>query len=225
MRSIQHSERVHEWKQAQARCRLASSGTREEPGTLTQGAPVFTAPINYFSSRATGTARTRRMGRSPLALALLGVAAAHGSPHPRRSGHGGALLFAPAALPRGPGHARRPSLCGDPLGSSSARQHARTREPALGPALQLARGRYGPRWQSVATHMLSADDSESARAAKLDLRFYDLVERSERNVDQIERAEVLLKTGFELDGTILRNQQGERVDPETLRGTSVGKSF
>jgi hypothetical protein len=73
--------------------------------------------------------------------------------------------------------------------------------------------------------MLSADDSEAALAAKLDPRFYDLVERSERNVDQIERAEVLLKTGFELDGAILRNQHGERVDPETLRGTSVGKSF
>ena len=182
------------------------------------------AAVNMSETSRNCTARRHdgsMQHRPVIALALLGVAAAHGAPQPRRSSHGGALLFAPAALPRGPGHARRPSAYADPLGSRSARQRA----PALGQTPQLARGRYGPRWQSAASRMLSADDSEAARAAKLDPRFYDLVERSERNVDQIERAEVLLKTGFELDGAILRNQQGERVDPETLRGTSVGKSF
>jgi Fe-S-cluster formation regulator IscX/YfhJ len=75
--------------------------------------------------------------------------------------------------------------------------------------------------------MLAADDGKAERelkraAAKLDPRFVDFVERTERTVEQLERAEVLLPTGFALDGAILRNQQGETVDPETLRGTSVG---
>jgi hypothetical protein len=140
------------------------------------------------------------------ALALLGVAAA-ASPRgsgPLQSHRGrcgrGTLLFAPALQP-----ARAPTGVKTP--------HGRLGQ---GAASYRAAGR-----------MLAADDGKAERelkraAAKLDPRFVDFVERTERTVEQLERAEVLLPTGFALDGAILRNQQGETVDPETLRGTSVG---
>jgi len=60
-------------------------------------------------------------------------------------------------------------------------------------------------------------------AGQLDPRFYDLFDRSQSKVDQLERTDNMAATGFELDDAVLLNQRGERVDPETLRDTSVGK--
>jgi hypothetical protein len=56
----------------------------------------------------------------------------------------------------------------------------------------------------------------------LDPRFYHLFDRSQSKVDQLEHADAMAKTGFELDGAVLINKAGQRIHPETLRGTSVG---
>ena len=56
----------------------------------------------------------------------------------------------------------------------------------------------------------------------LDPRFYHLFDRSQSKVDQLEHADAMAKTGFELDGAVLINKAGQRIHPEALRGTSVG---
>ncbi len=147
-----------------------------------------------------------------MVLAMLEVVAAV-SPHglgPLQSRRGrcgrGTLLFAPSVT----------------LSLHCGQSVSRSLQPARAPVRGRLRGQGAP-----AGRMLAADDGKAERelkraAAKLDPRFVDFVERSERHVEQLERAEVLLQTGFALDRAILRNQQGETVDPETLRGTSVG---
>ena len=79
---------------------------------------------------------------------------------------------------------------------------------------------------TVSSLKLVAEGGEGGKdesAGQLDPRFYDLFDRSQSKVDQLERTDNMAATGFELDDAVLLNQRGERVDPETLRDTSVGK--
>ena len=69
----------------------------------------------------------------------------------------------------------------------------------------------------------SEHEGEMESAARLDPRFYDLFDRSQSKVDMIEKTEAMAPTGFEIDGAVLLNQRGERVDPDSLRDTSVGE--
>ena len=111
--------------------------------------------------------------------------------------------FMPIVAPRG-------ACSGAPTGCPLPRAHAVRKIAAAPRRLSAGAGDSG-----------GEGDVESA--AKLDSRFYDLFDRSQSKVDMIERTEALAPTGFEVDGAVLLNQRGERVEPESLRDSSVGE--
>ena len=97
--------------------------------------------------------------------------------------------------------------------AAAQRQRVSWRQPARTSALSTANGEERAGSDNAASEASSAG------------RFDDWFERSQNKVDTIEQTEALAKLGFDIDGAVLRNQSGERVDPETLRGTSVALLF
>ena len=134
-----------------------------------------------------------------LLMCAAGVAVSARPPCDRRM----RAAFMPIVAPRG-------ACSGAPTGCPPPRAHA-VRKIAAAPR----------RLSAGAGDSDGEVDAESA--AKLDSRFYDLFDRSQSKVDMIERTEALAPTGFEVDGAVLLNQHGERVEPESLRDSSVGE--
>jgi len=115
---------------------------------------------------------------------------------------------------------------GTPFSDISSQAPAHARSCAV---LTSTRARGNCRRRAILALKLSAKECGAEERAQdkdppphLDPRFYHLFDRSESKVDQLEHADAMAKTGFELDGAVLINKAGQRIHPETLRGTSVG---